>query len=201
MHLTPKSLLSLALAIVSVAASLNRMERQSCSDVYVYYVRGTLEAPPIGNTLGPPFQAALQSALVASGKSMVFEGVAYAASVPGYLLGGDPEGGATMAHSVTSIASECPDAKIVMSGYSQGAQVTHIAAKQLSAAVQDRVNAVVTFGDPDRDTALPGVLQSRRDTYCNTGDMVCDGVPIILPPHTQYEPDIPSAAAFIYSRI
>ena len=46
--------------------------------------------------------------------------------------------------------------------------------------------AVVTFGDPFRDRALPGVLQSRRKTFCNDGDLICDGLPVVLDPHGTY---------------
>jgi len=69
---------------------------------------------------------------------------------------------------------------------SQGAQVTHIAANRLSSAIQNRVVAVVTFGDPNRDKALPGVLQSRRKTFCNFGDLICEGLPTILAAHLTY---------------
>ena len=70
--------------------------------------------------------------------------------------------------------------------YSQGAQVTHLAARQLSSSEQNRIVAVVTFGDPYRSTALPGVLQSRRKTFCNLGDLICTGQPIVLAPHLTY---------------
>ncbi|KAF9014219.1 cutinase [Cyathus striatus] len=202
MHLTSHVVLSLALAIVTVIASpipVDLQGRQSCNDVYVYFARGTTETPTIGTIVGPPFQAALQSAL--TGKTLVFQGIDYPATVAGFLAGGDPGGGTTMANSVTNIATQCPNAKIVMSGYSQGAQVTHIAATKLSTTIQNRVNAVVTFGDPDRDTALPGVLQSRRDTFCNAGDLICEGEPIVLAPHLTYGTDAPAAAAFVAARV
>ena len=70
--------------------------------------------------------------------------------------------------------------------YSQGAQVVHLAAAQLSATVQSRVVAAVTFGDPNRDKALPGVLESRRRTFCAAGDLICAGQIIVLPPHLSY---------------
>ncbi|KAF9014217.1 cutinase [Cyathus striatus] len=199
-----QAILSLTLIVISSPPSPNRVDlhgHQSCSDVYVYYARGSLEAPPIGDSLGPPFRDALQSALSASGKSLVFDGVDYPATFVGYITGGDPAGGATMVNNVTSTAVQCPNAKIVMSGYSQGAQLAHIAANRLSSTIQDRVIAVVTFGDPNRDSTLPGILQSRRATYCNKGDLVCYGIPIIVRPHLGYEPDIPSAAAFVAARV
>lgn len=49
---------------------------------------------------------------------------------------------------VTLAFTQCPDTKVVMSGYSQGAQVVHLAAADLPAATMEKVSAVVTFGDP-----------------------------------------------------
>lgn len=55
---------------------------------------------------------------------------------------------ANRASLVTLAFSQCPDTQVVMSGYSQGAQVVHDAAADLPAATMDKVGAVVTFGDP-----------------------------------------------------
>ncbi|TFK40467.1 cutinase [Crucibulum laeve] len=173
--------------------------RQSCADVVVYFARGTTEPGTLGTIVGPPFQAALTSAL--RGKSLSFVGVNYPATVAGYLAGGDVGGATTMANSVTSTANSCPNSKIVISGYSQGAQVTHLAAARLSSTIQNRVSAVVTFGDPDRDQALPGVLQGRRKTFCAAGDLICEGQPIILAPHLSYGANTPEAASFVAARV
>ena len=71
---------------------------------------------------------------------------------------------------------------------SQGAQIVHLALAQLSPEDQKRVLAVVTFGDPYRNQVLPGVLQSRLDSYCDEGDTICDGSGDlnINPPHLLY---------------
>lgn len=55
---------------------------------------------------------------------------------------------------MTQAFSQCPDTQVVMSGYSQGAQVTHLAAADLPAATMEKVSAVVTFGDPGKPLAL-----------------------------------------------
>lgn len=49
---------------------------------------------------------------------------------------------------VTKAFTNCPNTKIVMSGYSQGAQLVHNAASELSTSTMEKVSAVVTFGDP-----------------------------------------------------
>ncbi|KAF9446411.1 carbohydrate esterase family 5 protein [Macrolepiota fuliginosa MF-IS2] len=173
--------------------------RQSCADVTVVFARGTGETAPIGTIVGPPFQTALRSAI--GGKSLNFIGVDYPATVGGFLEGGDPNGARTMANDVTSFANSCPNTEIVMSGYSQGAQVTHLAANQLSSTVQNRVNAVVVFGDPDNGDGFPGVLNGRSITFCATGDDICLGGDIILAPHLSYGSDAPAAAAFVASHL
>lgn len=73
-----------------------------------------------------------------------------------------------------------------MDAYSQGAQLVHLAAPQLSSAVQNRVNAVVVFGDPDNGDGFPGVLNGRSITFCAAGDNICDGGIIVLPAHLSY---------------
>ncbi|KAF8163699.1 cutinase [Crassisporium funariophilum] len=198
------TLLTLALSTLSVFAAptvdLSTIEaRQSCSDVYVYFARGTTETGTLGSVVGPGLSTDVTRAL--SGRSVRVIGIDYPANVAGYLAGGDTGGAKTMADSVTSIANSCPNAKIAISGYSQGAQVTHLAAARLSSAIQNRVNAVVTFGDPYERQSLPGVLQGRRKTFCATGDLICAGLPIILTPHLGYGADTDEAADFIASRV
>lgn len=113
------SLLSLALVAVSAfAAPTELAERQACSDVFVYFARGTTEVPTLGTVVGPGFLASLNTKLQARGQSLTFTGINYPATVAGYLAGGDEGGANTMASSVTSTASRCPNAKIVISGYS-----------------------------------------------------------------------------------
>ncbi|KAF6763308.1 cutinase [Ephemerocybe angulata] len=197
------TLLVLATSTLSVLGAptpeVNAKARASCPDVQVYFARGTTETPTLGTVVGPGFSRTLTAAL--TGKSVTFTGIAYSANIAGFLVGGDPGGATTMATSVTSTANSCPDTKIVISGYSQGAQVTHLAAGQLTSAIQDRVVAVVTFGDPDENTALPGVLESRRKTFCNVGDLICTGQPIVLAPHLTYGSDAAAAAAFVKTKV
>ncbi|XP_006457779.1 hypothetical protein AGABI2DRAFT_190202 [Agaricus bisporus var. bisporus H97] len=191
------SFLAVVLSTLAYAAPLD--SRQSCADVTVVFARGTNAERPIGTTVGPPFRDALQSQL--GGRSLNFVGVDYAATIGGFLQGGDPEGARTMARDVTSFASSCPNTAIVMAGYSQGAQVTHLAANQISSSVQNRVNAVVVFGDPDNGDGFPGVLNGRSITFCADGDNICDGGIIVLPPHFSYGQNVGEAASFVVSHL
>ncbi|KAF5323812.1 hypothetical protein D9619_012986 [Psilocybe cf. subviscida] len=188
----------LTLALTAVAAPSLRAA-QVCTDVTVIFARGTTEVAPIGTIVGPPLLAALQADLV--GRSLAFIGVDYPANIAGFLAGGDPVGAQTMANDVALAASTCPNTEIVMSGYSQGGQLVHLAATKLSSQIQQRVKAVVIFGDPDNGRPLPGSLNAVEKTFCHVGDDICLGGDLILTPHLTYGVDTPAAAAFIVGKL
>ncbi|KAJ7887485.1 cutinase [Mycena olivaceomarginata] len=167
--------------------------------VKVIFARGTTEAPPIGTVAGPPLQAALKTAL--GGKSLSFQGVDYPADIPGFLAGGDAQGSKTMAADLTKAATSCPNAAIVTVGYSQGGQLVHNSAKQLSPDVSSRINAAVIFGDPDNGAAVDGVSAANTKIVCHNGDNICAHGDLILLPHLTYGQDAGSAAAFIASKV
>ena len=98
-------------------------------------------------------------------------------------------------------ASRCPSTKIVVSGYSQGAQLVHTATQRLSAVTAARVTAVVTFGDADRDETFGLVATSKILIICHTGDNICENGINITPEHRNYEKDAPTAAAFVAARV
>ncbi|KAL8396786.1 hypothetical protein RB594_003754 [Gaeumannomyces avenae] len=169
-----------------------------CADIHVFFARGTTELGTLGAVVGPPLSAALRSA--AGGRSTEVEGVPYPAAVSGFLAGGDRRGSATMAQMVTSKAAACPNTKIVMAGYSQGGQVAHNAAEQLSASVASRVSAAVIFGDPKNGEPVAGIPASRTMIICNNGDNICSGGILVLPPHLTYGTSAGSAARFIVAQ-
>lgn len=69
----------------------------------------------MGSLAGPPFFAAVANDIGAS--NLAVQGVDYAADVEGFLEGGDPTGSQTMASLVEQAFSQCPETKVVMSGY------------------------------------------------------------------------------------
>lgn len=115
--------------------------------------------------------------------------------------------------------SKCPNSAIVMSGYSQGAQVVHNAADQLGPASMSHVKAIVTFGDPgmlpassshsytsltpitDSTKPVTGIDASRHLVICHAGDDICQFGDIIGMPHLTYAEDTPKAALFIMSNL
>jgi cutinase len=113
--------------------------------------------------------------------------------------------------------SLCPDTKLISSGYSQGAQLVHKSAALLPADVAEWITAVVVFGDPgmpqinsrdfdlrltccpDDGQAISNVAASKVDTFCNTGDDICQDGIIITVEHLIYAEDASAAASFVVS--
>ncbi|KAA8913658.1 cutinase [Sphaerosporella brunnea] len=175
----------------------NDIKNGLCAPVSVIFARGTIEAGNVGSIAGPPFFNALTSAI----GNIAVQGVDYPADIIGYLAGGSDAGAQTMTEMVELALSNCPDTRIVMSGYSQGGQLTHKSAAEISAATAAKVFAVVIFGDPDRDQALANGLDAVRLTICHSGDLICDGDAIVLPQHLTYGEDAGTAAAFVKSKL
>ncbi|PNS16976.1 mevalonate kinase [Sphaceloma murrayae] len=78
-------------------------------------------------------------------------------------------------------SSLCPNQKFALVGYSQGAVVMRSAVTSLSSAIQNKIVALVMFGDPaerrGQGEDWPGVLRQRNLQICATeggGDPVCN---------------------------
>ena len=119
-----------------------RNELSECKPVTVIFARGTIELGNVGSLAGPPFFNALDVAIGA--ENVAVQGVDYPATIAGYLEGGDKGGAATTAQLLEQAASQCPNTQIVLSGYSQGAQVVHLGQAMVSAEVSARIAAVVS---------------------------------------------------------
>ncbi|KAH7174095.1 cutinase [Fusarium flagelliforme] len=172
-----------------------------CRPVTIIYARGTTQAGNVGDraAVGPVLFNNLASRIGLN--NLAVQGVTYAANVAGYLAGGDAAGSRTMADLITRAASQCPSTKIIISGYSQGAQLVHNAAGMLSASVTNRVTGAVTFGDPKQRQAFGTIPSARTKVFCRSGDNICDGGVIITPAHSQYQQDAPAAADWIAARV
>lgn len=58
------------------------------------------------------------------------------------------ESGNIRAQLAQQALSQCPNTKVILSGYSQGGQLVHNAAKLLPAETAQKIAGAVTFGDP-----------------------------------------------------
>lgn len=163
----------------------------SCPDVEAVFARGTTEAPGVGST-GEAFVEALRSRI--GPKSMRVYAVDYPATMdfPTALDGINDAG----LHIQQTVAT-CPNTKMVLGGYSQGAAVMGFvtsaavpddapegAPKPLSPEVADHAAAVTLFGTPSPQFmasigAPPIVIgplyAAKTLELCAPGDPVCAG--------------------------
>jgi cutinase len=158
----------------------------SCPDAEVIFARGTNEPPGLGQ-VGDAFVDSLRQQT--GGMNIDTYGVNYAASKL-QLHGGD--GANDTINRVKQTVQKCPNTKIVLGGYSQGASVMDIVAgvpigginwgSSLPPEYANNVAAVVTFGDvADRaGGTLPSqsaMLGSRAIDLCNPNDPICHAGP------------------------
>lgn len=174
-------------------------EPPACPDVEVLFARGTGEAPGVGG-IGQAFVDAVRAQ--AGGKSVDAYAVNYPASsnfsdrleIARTVVDGVRDEGSR----VQFMAENCPETKLVLGGYSQGAVVsgfvtspvvpTNVPADlvpaPLSPDVADNVAAVVLFGTPSPDFLRQfdapmvdiGPLYSDKTLeLCAAGDTICEG--------------------------
>jgi cutinase len=154
----------------------------NCPDVEVIFARGTNEPPGLGR-VGDAFVDSLRQQT--GGLNIDTYGVNYAASKL-QLHGGD--GANDTINRVKQAVAKCPNTKIVLGGYSQGASVMDIVAgvpigginfgSSLPADLASHVAAVATFGDiADRaGGSLPAqsaMFGSKAIDLCNPNDPIC----------------------------
>lgn len=155
----------------------------SCPAVQVVFARGTGEPDGPGR-VGDAFVDALRP--LVGGKSVAVYAVNYPASHD-FLRAADGANDASL--FVQNIAATCPDTKIVLGGYSQGAAVIDAIAiadqptlgfiQPMPANIADHVAAVAVFGNPSIRllggplTALSPLYGYKTIDLCNGADPVC----------------------------
>lgn len=185
----------LAAAVVTtsalVAITLPAAAAAPCSDVEVVFARGTTEPPGVGG-VGQAFVDSLRSQV--GGRSVGVYPVNYPATnnFTSSIAAGASDAGA----HVQSIAASCPNTRMVLGGYSQGAAVVDVITTEMPADVADNVAAVAVFGNPSpagtfvrrSASALPGIgplYVSKTIDMCVPGDPICTAG-VSMGPHVQY---------------
>ena len=196
----------LAAAAVSAGAILGSTSvapasAAACADAELVFARGTGEAPGVGG-VGQAEVDALRAQLGA--RTLDVYPVNYAASddfdnreaFAATVIDGVKDAGS----HVQATATNCPNTKIVLGGYSQGAIVagyvtaaqapagvpTSVLPKPLPLSVADHVAAVTLFGTPSPeflntydapDLTIGPAYASKTLKLCADGDAICDGTP------------------------
>ncbi len=165
-------------ALLSALIDTSCSSAGPCSDVEVVFARGTNELPGVGG-VGQAFVDSLRSQ--AAGRSVGVYAVNYPASsdfVRGTFAGAGDAG----AH-VQSTLANCPNTRMVLGGYSQGAGVIDITTDQLPPQVADHVAAVAVFGNPastfmrtlwsGQPPTISPLYQPKTIDLCVPNDPVC----------------------------
>jgi cutinase len=186
------------LATVLPTAAVSSASAQGCPDTEVVFARGTGEDPGVGPT-GQAFVDSLRGRL--GGKSMDVYPVNYPASDQ-WSTGLD--GIRDAENHVVSVAAACPNTKMVLGGFSQGAAVMGFVTspavpdsipadvdpatipKPLDPGVASHVAAVVLFGTPNvramnflgqPQIVIGPLYRDKTIKVCATEDPVCsDGM-------------------------
>jgi cutinase len=194
-----------------------------CPDVELVFARGTFEPAGVGGT-GQAFVDSLQSKL--GGKSLDVYPVNYPASLDFQTAA---DGVIDASNKVQATAAECPNTKIVLGGFSQGAAVAgYLTADSVPDGFQmpagltgpmpppvaDHVAAVALFGKPSSgflqmiaNTAPPitvGHLYAAKTTdLCIPDDPVCSPAGGNTNSHNMYPADglTDQAADFVVGKI
>jgi len=184
--------------LVSAPILIAYASADPCPDVEVTFARGTSEPPGVGR-VGQEFIDSLRSQV--GGQSVGVYAVNYSASDD---FAPSTSAGAGDAHAhVQSMVANCPNTKLVLGGYSQGAGVIDLITiaqapiaglipATLTADEAGHVAAVATFGNPsDRYLGAPiSVVSpwygSKAVDLCAPGDPVCSpGAALTLPSHDE----------------
>ncbi|KAF9730423.1 hypothetical protein PMIN06_008798 [Paraphaeosphaeria minitans] len=165
-----------------------------CKKHTLLFARGTTEGGNIGSLVGPPFAQALGT--VVGEHNLAVQGVDYPANVEGFLGGGDSQGSKAMAGLVAMVKSNCGNTSLILSGYSQGAQLVHKAAEMLTTNETSFVASAVLFGDPGNGIAVEQMDSSRTMVFCHVADKICDGQAVVDSAHLTYSLNVGEATAF-----
>lgn len=189
----------MVLTLFSAPTAMSVAGADGCPDAEVVFARGTGE--PVGpGGAGQAFTDSLTGQL--PGKTVNLYPVDYPATND-YVNSAHAGAGDAVAH-VQGTAANCPNTKIVLGGYSQGAGVMDMTSHQLSAQVANHVAAVALFGNPQSsyakqlsDNQIPAINPSyspKTIDICLPDDNICaEGGSIIA--HLGYVPDATNQAA------
>jgi cutinase len=181
----------------------------SCPGVEVVFARGTDEPPGVGK-VGGAFVSALREQ---TRKSVGAYAVNYPASKD-FLAA--TNGANDASTHVQQMAVNCPNTKLVLGGYSQGAAVVDIVTaapisalgyrQPLPPQAADHVAAVALFGNPSGRagqlmSALSPNFEGKTIDLCNPGDPICSGG-TQWSSHLSYVPGLTNRAAnFVAGRV
>jgi len=189
---------ALAAATATVAMPLTAPAAHAayCNDIEVVFARGTGEDPGIGR-VGDAFVNDLRG--LVGDRSLGVYAVNYPAN---YDFLAVADGANDASGHIQWVADNCPNTRLVLGGYSQGAAVVDVVTSipipgigftnPLPPPAADHIAAVAVFGNPSAKIGLPltssPVFGNRAIDVCSPGDPICsDGNSVVA--HRNYVPD------------
>lgn len=155
-------------------------EADPCPAVEVVFARGTGQSAGVGQ-VGQAFIDSLSAQL--AGRSMDVYAVNYPATTA-FATSAQAGADDTVAH-VRDMITRCPNTRLVLGGFSQGAGVMDLATKALPPQAADHVAAIAVFGNPTSPLAgtLAGTVfppigppySAKTIDECADGDPACSG--------------------------
>ena len=205
------ALTAVALAVAPAVSGLGLASAQAagCHDIEVVFARGTDEPPGIGR-VGQAFVDSLRGQV--GGRSVGVYAVSYPATLDFLAAGG---GANNASGHIQYMVNNCPNTRLVLGGYSQGAAVIDVIAAvpfpaigfdaPLPPNVPPHVAAIAVFGNPSAKVGLPltvsPVWGAVTIDLCEPGDPVCSNGDN-FEAHKWYVPGMTSqAAAFVAGRL
>jgi len=206
------ALLVAAAAAITSSIVFAPVASADCPDIEVIFARGTDDSGGLGN-VGGAFVNALSGKV--GGRSVGSYAVNYPADY-NFLLAGDGANDAS-AH-VQYMMGACPNTRLVLGGYSQGAAVIDVITSvpipilgfnnPLPPNAPDFVAAVVAFGNPSAKLGAPltiaPVWGPKAIDLCNGGDPICqtDGESVAAHRSPSYTGGfVNTAADFVAGRV
>lgn len=171
-----------------------------CKPITMIFAKGTGENGNVGDGSSPGPALIAQIRKTHGAENVAVQGVPYDALVEGYLLGGDSTGSERFLNLTNQASVNCPNTRLVIGGYSQGAQLAHNAAGKFSPEVTSRVDAAVVFGDPKKLEPLGDIPSNKVLSICHTGDIICNYIGG-AGPHLTYSQDASQAASFVMAKL
>ena len=170
-----------ALVVPAPARTLAVASAADCPAVQVVFARGTNDSPGLGR-IGDAFVRSLRGKV--GGRSVGTYAVNYPAS---YDFLAAANGANDASGHIQWMMDNCPNTRMVLGGYSQGAAVIDVIAAVPFPAVgfnaplppntPDHVAAIAVFGNPTAKVGLPltssPVWGSRAIDLCNANDPIC----------------------------
>ena len=166
---------------MATTAALPTASADNCPDIEVIFARGTSEAPGLGLP-GGAFVNSLRSKV--GGRSVGSYAVVYPAD---YDFLAAASGANDASAHVQYMMGACPNTRLVLAGYSQGAAVMDVIAavpfpaigfnNPLPPDAPEHVAGIAVFGNPSAKLGLPltssPVWGGRSVDLCNGDDPVC----------------------------